>query len=380
MSARIASPTSLRLKDSDVANPSRTSEIRKGDDLRGTPVLNAAQLGGIETSVLDNGPGRGVRIAWVNTGGGLRYKVVIDRGLDIADAEFLGQSLTWHSLTGDTAPSYAYQKGIDWLASFYGGLLVSCGPLNVGGPFEEDGVAYGLHGTHSNTPAILESVVNPDPRRGQFDMRITALVRTSRVFGPNLELRRTISSRLGVPAIHVSDEFTNRDDKPVPLAWLLHINFGYPLLEPESSTYCYRGKLTPLKGVDWFREGSDYRGAPQPLEAHRGSGEYVTYIDPQADADGRVLAGVVNRKRGYGVKIEFSKHDYPRLVNWQHWGPDGSYVGALEPTNAGVEGRPTDAARGWLQHLAPGESRKMQCTISAVNSDTELHRLLDLNQ
>ena len=50
-------------------------------------VLNPAQLGGIETSVLDNGPGRGVRVAWVNTGGGLRYKVVIDRGLDIADAD-----------------------------------------------------------------------------------------------------------------------------------------------------------------------------------------------------------------------------------------------------------------------------------------------------
>ena len=49
---------------------------------------------GIETFVLDDGPGRGVRIAWVNTGGGLRYKVVIDRGLDIADAEFKGRSLS----------------------------------------------------------------------------------------------------------------------------------------------------------------------------------------------------------------------------------------------------------------------------------------------
>ena len=132
------------------------------------PVLNAAQLGGIETSVLDNGPGRGVRIAWVNTGGGLRYKVVIDRGLDIADAEFLGQSLTWHSLTGITAPRPAYRRGLDWLWSFYGGLLVSCGPLNTGGPFEEEGQSYGLHGTHSNTAAILESIVNPDPCAGSW--------------------------------------------------------------------------------------------------------------------------------------------------------------------------------------------------------------------
>src|SRR6476620_700746 len=123
------------------------------DELRSAFVLNSAQLGGIETSVLDNGPGRGTRIAWVNTGAGLRYKVVIDRGLDIADAEFLGQSLTWHSLTGLTAPSHAYNRGMEWLRGFYGGLLVSCGPLNAGAPFAEDGEEYGIHGSHSDTPA-----------------------------------------------------------------------------------------------------------------------------------------------------------------------------------------------------------------------------------
>ncbi len=35
-------------------------------------VSNRAQPGGIETAVLDNGVGWGVRIAWINTGTGLR--------------------------------------------------------------------------------------------------------------------------------------------------------------------------------------------------------------------------------------------------------------------------------------------------------------------
>ncbi|HEY2760103.1 MAG TPA: DUF4432 family protein, partial [Pirellulales bacterium] len=188
------------------------------NDFQTAPVVNATQLGGIETSVLDNGPGRGVRIAWVNTGGGLRYKVVIDRGLDIADAEYLGQSLTWHSPTGITAPTPAYDQGLDWLWSFYGGLVVSCGPLNTGAPFTENGKSYGLHGTHSNTVATVESMINPDPARGQLEMSITAIVRTARVFGPNIELRRTISSRLGEAAIRISDQFTNRDNLPTPLA------------------------------------------------------------------------------------------------------------------------------------------------------------------
>ena len=29
-------------------------------------IANYAQLGGIETSILDNGSGKGVRIAWIN--------------------------------------------------------------------------------------------------------------------------------------------------------------------------------------------------------------------------------------------------------------------------------------------------------------------------
>jgi len=51
-------------------------------------VSHVTQVGGIETSILDNGRGKGTRIAWINTGAGLRFKVVIDRGMDIADASF----------------------------------------------------------------------------------------------------------------------------------------------------------------------------------------------------------------------------------------------------------------------------------------------------
>jgi len=342
--------------------------------------MNPAQLGGIETSVLDNGPGRGVRIAWVNTGGGLRYKVVIDRGLDIADAEFLGQSLTWHSPTGITAPSHAYHRGMEWLRGFYGGLLVSCGPLNTGAPFVEDGQESGLHGTHSHTPATVEFITNPDPARGRYEMNITGIVRTARVFGPYVELRRTISSTLGEPAIRVYDHFTNRGNQPVPHAWLLHINFGYPLLEPDASTYCYRGQITPrADSVEWFTQRPDYRAAPPPQESHRGPGEAFTYIDPEPDDEGNVLCGVVNQQRGIAVQIEFNKAHFPRLGNWQHWGPAGSYTGALEPMTGGVEGRPVDRKRGWFRELQPGETTEYRCTIAATIDKNEVERLIELN-
>src|SRR5678816_2003084 len=65
-------------------------------------ISNPAQLGGIETSVLDNGAARGTRIAWINTGAGLRYKIVIDRAMDIADAFFNAHSIAWLSHAGVT--------------------------------------------------------------------------------------------------------------------------------------------------------------------------------------------------------------------------------------------------------------------------------------
>jgi hypothetical protein len=359
----------------------RTPTGKTSNPFQDAPVMNPLQLGGIETSVLDNGPGQGVRIAWVNTGGGLRYKVVIDRGLDIADAEFLGQSLTWLSLTGTTTPSHAYNRGMDWLRGFFGGLVVSCGPLNTGAPFTEEGADYGLHGTHSHSRAIIESIVNPDPAAGQTGMSIAGRVRAARVFGPNVELCRTIRSTLGEPAIHIHDHFVNRGNQTVPHAWLLHINFGYPLLEPEASTYCYSGEITARgDSAEWFTPDRDFRAAPKPLETHRGRGEVFAYIDPPADSKGNVLAGVVNRQRGFGVKIQYNKRDYPRLGNWQHWGPNGSYTGAVEPMTAGVEGRPLDAERGWLRYLEPGETLDLACSITATRDEAELNALLDLNR
>src|SRR3954468_799843 len=135
--------------------------------------INPAQLGGIDAYVIDDGPGRGVRALCVNTGGGLRYRVLVDRGLDIDHAFHNQHSLAFLTHGGVTSPSRAYDRGIDWLASFPGGLLTTCGPFNVGSPGEDQGEEYPLHGHHSNTPATIESVIQPDPHNGRNEMSLT---------------------------------------------------------------------------------------------------------------------------------------------------------------------------------------------------------------
>ena len=118
-------------------------------------ISNLAQLGGIETSVLDNGASRGTRIAWINTGTGLRYKVVIDRAMDIADAFYNEHSIAWLSHGGITAPQPSSNKGLDWLRTFFGGLLTTCGLSHVGGPESDEHGDRGIHGNISNISAEI---------------------------------------------------------------------------------------------------------------------------------------------------------------------------------------------------------------------------------
>ncbi len=333
--------------------------------------VNPRQFGGIELVSSLNGPGNSNRIACVNTGSGLNYKVVVDRGLDISEAFYKGESLTWLSLSNVTKPELSMNRGLDWLWGFYGGLVVSCGPSFVGAPCEDEGEELSLHGRHSNIPATLESIINPDPLTGKNKMSITGIVRQARLFNPNIELRRTISSPLGKAIIDIEDNFLNRGNETTEHAWLLHINLGYPLLEPGAK-FIFNGKVNPIGGADDYFKKRDFRTIPHPLDSHRGSGEACAYIDPETDKAGLVHCGVINEKRQIGLRISFSKRDFPRFVNWQHFGPNGQYVMGIEPANCGVEGRNVDRKRGWLKFLKPNQKKKYKTTIEILEGEDQI--------
>ena len=87
--------------------------------------------------------------------------------------------------------------------------LTTCGLSHVGGPEADEYGERGLHGGVSNLPAEIESIIQPDPIRGQMEMSITGTNQTNQVFGPSLELRRTISGTLGKATIRIHDEVMN---------------------------------------------------------------------------------------------------------------------------------------------------------------------------
>lgn len=341
-------------------------------------VSNVAQVGGIETSVLDNGLGRGVRIAWINTGSGLRCKVVIDRAMDIADTFYNQYSLTWLNHPGITAPQPFSHRGVDWLRTFGGGLVTTCGLSHVGGPETDEWGERGLHGMVSNIPAEIESIIQPDPARGIFTMSITGIIKQTQIFGPSLELRRTISATLGKSSIQIHDEVINRGNVVAPHMLLYHCNFGWPLVDEGAIIHCKGEKLVQTNDENNSEvvSSDSYKTCPAPQVAHNGSGQEVDFIDIAADKVGNCICGIQNKKIGIAVTLQFPKKQLPWLTNWQHWSK-GEYVTGIEPGTHPPIGQAKAREEGSLILMEPGETRLYDLAINVLTDDTSIQSFIN---
>ncbi|MBN7817034.1 aldose 1-epimerase family protein [Algoriphagus pacificus] len=333
-------------------------------------ISNAQQLGGIETSVLDNGAGRGVRIAWINTGTGLRYKVVFDRGLDILDCFYNESSLSWISHAGLVAPQPFSNQGIDWLRTFGGGLLTTCGLSNAGPPNSDENGSRGLHGNYSNLSCELLSIKNPDVFTGDLSFEIIGKVRETSTFGPSLELTRKISGTLGSASIKISDTVVNRGNSDAPHMLLYHINCGWPLID-DGTRIVWKGSRIPRESdsnLTEFNKKHDFKLCAPPLKEHAGFGEDVAFIDPATDASDLVTCGFANDQIQLALKISFSKKQMPWLIHWQHWG-ENEYVTALEPATNPPIGQTNARKDGTLILLKPGESRSYDLELEVITGE-----------
>lgn len=351
---------------------------------------NIHQLGGVRLGTLDSpgisgasGGSQSVRVAHVNTGAGLRFLVALDRGGDIIDASHNQHNLAYLSPVGLVPPNHAYHVEADWLNGWAGGLVTTCGPLNIGWPRALEGVKGSLHGHYSNTPASLDEIVNPSPRSlatGHDEIKLRMTVRDARMFGPILEVKREIVCTLGVPALTIRDEVTNLGNTKVPHHYLYHVNFGYPLLD-QGTRFIYRGKAeywempTMPKVMPSNAALNKIKVAPGPLAEHAGGGERGMIVQVEKDRAGQCHVGIINPKLKLGVELEYPSEALPRLANWQHFGPRGAYVTGLEPFYGSLLGVDRDKFPGANSHLEPGQSRSYKLTVRVADGSQALKAL-----
>jgi hypothetical protein len=229
----------------------------------------------------------------------------------------------------------------------------------------------------SNISGELESIVQPDPVQGKMEFSLRGKMKQTRVFGPSLDLKRTISGTLGQAIIKIHDEVTNRGNMPVPHMLLYHLNFGWPLAD-EGAEILWHGPWQfsgDKNSARIFREGNNFRKCPGPLATHNAGGEEVAFIDIVPDASGRCTAGIFNHKINLAIAIRFNKKELPWLTNWQHWGK-GEYVTGIEPGTNPPIGQAKARAAGTLIFLEPGETRSYNLEMEVIDRESSIKQLL----
>jgi hypothetical protein len=340
------------------------------NDLWKDKISNHHQLGGIELSVLDNGDGRGCRIAWFNTGSGLRFKVVIDRAMDIVDAFYNDKSLAWISHLGVSAPNPTVDYATNWLESFGGGLLTTCGLTHTGSGEKDEPGERGVHDRISQLPAMIESVIQPNLLKGIMEMSITGRMIQTTLFGPSLELKRTISAQLGSSIIKIKDEVTNLGNSDAPHMLLYHMNFGWPLVDNDTEilgdgTWKARGEELDKK---IFCSDHNFRKCTYPSDDYKGDLSAVAFVDLNADANGICECGLRNSNIGLAVNVKYPKAQLPWMTQVQHFGKN-EYLTAIEPCTAPPIGKTAAKEDNLLIQIKPQETRLYELEIIVSNSN-----------
>ncbi|MCQ2351931.1 MAG: aldose 1-epimerase family protein [Victivallaceae bacterium] len=316
------------------------------------------QLAAIRNLQIAEGPGRGMRLVEIDNGSGLRFSVYPDRALDIGEASFRGENFVWLPNDGASAPAFYDAQGFEWLRTWGGGMMTTCGFLNVGGPGEAGGENHGLHGRISHTPVTHLST---DARweNGRYQLTVSGEARHARVFGENLLLRRKITTFYGENTIEIENCVTNDGFRDAPYMLLMHMNFGWPLVSFGAYLEAPKHEVIPQNAVAQAGlKAWQYMEEPQ-----KGFTEQVFYHKLPSGADGFAAIELVNHDSRRKLRVAYRTKELPYLVEWKMMG-QGEYVLGLEPANCLPEGQNANAARKTLQTLAPGESATSVVRVS----------------
>lgn len=318
-----------------------------------------SQLAGVRLVEYQEGKTRGMRVAQVWTGSGLRFEVLLDRALDIGATEHSGRAMGW-TYPALGAPQIYDPHKYGWVRTFGGGLMTTCGLEFFGQPENDNGQELGLHGRISHTAA--EQVrVTTEWRGDDYVLEIEGRARQAAIFDHNLVLTRRITTRLGENSFSIRDTVTNEGFRLAPHMILYHCNFGFPVVSPDSDV---------LLDVESTRPRDERAEKGMGQEKHfenpvRDYPEQVFFHKPRADATGFAQGSIVNRALNFGAYVKWKLDALPFMGQWKLM-QAGEYVCALEPANYWETPRAKLREQGRLKMLQPGESVEYELEFGAI--------------
>jgi len=336
-------------------------------------VGDISQLAGVRLSELKNGNEKGVSVADFNTGAGLRFTVVLDRGMNISFAEYKGIPLCWVSSTGVVNPGFYEPEGLGWLRTFNGGLLTTCGLTYLGSPCVDEGKNLGLHGRISHIPA-KNVCVEGNWKNDDYIMSARGNMRETSVMGENIQLTREIKTNLGEKKLWINDTVENLGYSKTEHMHLYHINIGYPVVANGSRWYSSSSQVIPRDSIS-EKNKNEYNVFSEPLQDVI---ENVFYHKVKTDKNGNTCVYIINEtlndNNGFGVYVKYSPKQLPELVQWKMM-RQGSYVVGIEPAICRVGGRDQARKEGTLKFLDSYEKKEYQLEIGMVTSRKEIEEI-----
>jgi hypothetical protein len=300
--------------------------------------------------------------------GDLRFQVLGDKCLDIADFSYKGVNLSFVAKQGLVGRMDYDTQGLEGVRSIMGGLLFTCGLENTCIPCEESGVLYPMHGRMRSAPAeqLSGSAYWEDD---VFKLSVSGEMREAELFGKNLKLTRTIETNYGEKSLTLTDKIENENFSPEPMMIMYHFNIGYPLLDEGAKVIIPTKEVTPRdeaakKNADLWNLAE----APKVDEPER-----VYLHDLACDSRGNTFTCLVNPDLKLGVKISYNKKHLPKFVQWKSLGA-GDYAMGLEPTNSGVYGRVGEGEN--INKIEPFDSEINQFVISIIEGDEEIEKVV----
>jgi hypothetical protein len=323
---------------------------------------NIAQIGGSRHYVLADGRGRNMRAIDVNSGAGLNYTILPDRGMDISLASYKGHNLVYLPCNGETHPAFFEPQGFGWLNTFTGGLLITCGITYLGAPVKDGDEELGLHGRYSTIPARQVSDLS-EWVGDEYHIRLKGIIEEGHIFGQKLKVEREISSVQGKNIISIIDTITNFGYKTSPFTILYHMNLGYPLLSEQSELQI--DPVSTVPATPYAAEGiNEFRRFVKPIANCQ---EQVYFHKMYDGSSNEAMVCLQNKNIGVALGIKFNADKLPYLTEWKMMGM-GEYVLGLEPCNVPAKNRVALKEENILPFLNPGESviNKIEVILSDI--------------
>ena len=304
---------------------------------------NPAQLVTLRRVTMAEGRAKGTEIIEVRTAGGLELDILPDAGLDIGQTRYKGVNMSWMSKNGYDSPAVIAPYETEFVNTFPGGLLYTCGLRSAGPANRDKGEWHPLHGRYHSLAAeqVCAEIVDDE-------IIVKGTIRETALFGHVLEVRRTIRIPTFGSSVTVQDTVSNLTPRDEEIMQIYHCNFGYPLLSEKARLVLPEARET----------------IPRTEFAETGLGRECEFDTPIDSEEERVFfqkmknefwARLENPALGVNMTISWSGDTLPILSQWRSMA-SGDYVLGLEPTNCYISGRHDERENGTLPVLKAWDS------------------------